>query len=55
MKDRLLAWKSSASGVAISGLLVYVFNSFECKLPSDWMVYLTTVLPTILGILSKDH
>ena len=55
MKNRILAWKSSASGVAISGLMVYVFNSFDCKLPSDWMVYMTTILPTILGLLAKDH
>jgi hypothetical protein len=51
---RILQWKSSVAGLGITAVLVYLFNSLECKAPSDWEAWIAVVLPTILGMLSKD-
>ena len=54
LSQRISDWKTTGPGVAISGILVYVFNSMGCVLPSNWMMYAVVAAPTILGLLSKS-
>ncbi len=51
---RLAQWRTTASGLAITGVLVYLWNSFECKIPSDWTAWVAVALPAILGLLARD-
>lgn len=51
---RLGNWKTTGSGLAISAVMMIVFNSFDCKLPVDWVAWATSLLPAVLGVLSHD-
>lgn len=51
---RLLQWRTTAAGFAITGVLIYLWNSFDCKTPEDWSAWVAVALPTILGLLARD-
>jgi hypothetical protein len=58
MLDRLLGhWKTSAAGVGLSGVGLYVLQSWDCKVPQGmvgWLAWASVAAPAILGILAKD-
>ena len=54
MMARIKDWKTSGAGLAISGAFWYVFQSFGCQLPSDWLTYAVVALPAVLGLLSHS-
>ena len=51
--NRLKHWKSSLAGVGVMVVVGYLFSSFGCKLPADWMGWVVTVVAGLPGVLSK--
>lgn len=56
--ERMIAnWKTTVGGAAVTGVLLYVLNSWHCQLPSGlagWIAWSAAVLPAIGGMLAKD-
>jgi len=53
LKARLLAWKSTGFGLATGTLVIYLFQSFGCSLPTDWTVWALGILAALPGVLAK--
>lgn len=53
----LLHWKTSSVGVALTGVALYVLNSWHCQLPggvAGWLAWASVAGPAVLGLLAKD-
>jgi hypothetical protein len=50
--ERIRHWPSTATGLALGGLIVYAMKSMGCELPTDWMTWglgLLTAAPSLLA------
>jgi hypothetical protein len=54
LKTRLLAWKSSAMGLAWGGALYAALQTLGCTPPDDWKAWAISAVPVVIGALKKD-
>ena len=51
--DRVKHLPSTGIGIVAGALVMYMFSSLGCKLPSDWMTWGAGFVAALPGILSK--
>lgn len=51
--DRIKHLPSTATGLAVGGVIVYVLKSWGCTLPSDWLTWGLGLLGALPGIFAK--
>lgn len=55
MLNRLINWKTTAAGAAGTAIVWYAFSSLGCQVPTNgWFAWAATLIPVILGAISKD-